>query len=166
MKPCNQIFNCYHLTDAGYYISVSSLRARNFTGTYTISVHGIDAPLYNLCVKGYIHWFSTSAPTGPPMGFTVTPGERNMTFFWSPPAPTLRNGVITGYSLSCVPNIGWRNSITMQYTAAGTFTLRGFTPVTSYNCSISARNIWGNGPVAYRMVSTLDDCEHCFLEVN
>ena len=56
-----------------------------------------------------------TAPTGPPQSFTVTPGRRNMTFSWSPPAPTERNGVITNYSLSCVPETGGRNTITMQY---------------------------------------------------
>ena len=78
-----------------------------------------------------------------------------MTFSWSPPAPTKRNGVITGYSLSCVPVSGGGNTITMQYTAAGTFTLRGFTPFTSYNCSISASNSQGSGPVAYLINPTL-----------
>ena len=104
------------------------------------------------------------APTGPPLGFTFTQQRsRNITFSWSPPSPTLHNGVITGYFLSCVPEAGGGgSSISMQYTAAGTFTLRGFTPATSYNCSISASNVWGNGPVAYRMVSTLADCKHCF----
>ena len=82
-----------------------------------------------------------------------------MTFSWSPPAPTLRNGVITGYSLLCVPEAGQGNSISMQYTAAGTFTLGGFTPFISYNCSISASNSQGNGPAAYGVVVTLDDCE-------
>ena len=115
----------------------------------------------------YIYCFSTSAPTGPPLGFTVIQhSARNMTFSWSPPAPILCNGVITGYSLSCIPEASRRKSIFIQYTVAGTFTLRGLTPATSYNCSISARNIWGNGPVGYRIVSTLDDCKHCFLEVN
>ena len=37
------------------------------------------------------------APTGPPQSFTVTPRAWNMTFSWSPPAPTQHNGVITGY---------------------------------------------------------------------
>ena len=83
-----------------------------------------------------------------------------MTLSWSPPAPTLRDGVITGYSLSCVPEVGGGNSITMQYTVAGTFTLGGFTPATSYNCYISASNIWGNGPAAYSVVSTQDDCKY------
>ena len=47
----------------------------------------------------------------------------------------------------------------MQYTAAGTFTLGGFTPATSYNCSISASNSQGRGPAAYVVVTTLDDGE-------
>ena len=95
-----------------------------------------------------------------PQSFTVTNGKRNMTFSWFPPVPTLHNGVITGYSLSCVPEVGGRNTISKEYTAAGTFTLGGFTPATSYNCSISASNIWGNGPVACRVVSTQDDCKY------
>ena len=82
-----------------------------------------------------------------------------MTFSWSPPGPTERNGIITGYLLSCVPVSGGGNSISMQYTAAGTFTLGGFTPATSYNCSISASNNQGSGPVAYVDVTTLDDGE-------
>ena len=99
------------------------------------------------------------APTGPPQSFTVAPGARNMTFSWSLPALTLRNGVITGYSLSCVPEVGTRgrNTISMQYTAAGTFTLGGFTPAISYNCSISADNSQGSGPLIHRVVTTPDD---------
>ena len=83
-----------------------------------------------------------------------------MTFSWSPPAPTERNGIITGYFLSCVPVSGGGNSVSMQYTAAGTFTLGGFTPATSYNCSISASNSQGSGPVAYLIVATPDDSKH------
>ena len=91
-----------------------------------------------------------------------------MTFSWSPPVPTLRNGVITRYSLSCVPETGGGNTISMQYTAAGTFTVGGFTPATSYNCSISASNILGSGTVAYVVVSTLDDgeCTFCVIIIN
>ena len=88
-----------------------------------------------------------------------------MTFSWSPPVPTLRNGVITGYFLSCVPEDGGENTITMQYTAAGTFTLGGFTPATSYNCSIAASNILGSGAAVYVVVTTLDDgkCQITYL---
>ena len=102
------------------------------------------------------------APTGPPQYFMVTLGARNMTFSWSPPTPTERNGVITGYSLSCVPEAGGGTTITtitMQYTATGTFTLGGFTPATSYNCSISASNSQGSGPVSYQISTTLEACK-------
>ena len=100
-----------------------------------------------------------SAVTSTPQNFAVIPREHNITFSWSPPSPTGRNGVITGYSLSCVPEAGQGNSISMQYTAAGTFTLGGFTPATSYNCSISASNSQGSGPAACREVVALDDGE-------
>ena len=82
-----------------------------------------------------------------------------MTISYSLPALTLRNGVITGYSLSCVPEVGARGKTTilMQYTAAGTFTLGRFTPATTYNCSISAANSQGSGPLVHRVVTTLDD---------
>ena len=104
------------------------------------------------------------APTGSPERFTVTQRRaRNITFSWSPPAATLRNGVITGYSLSCVPETGGGNTISMQYTAAGTFTLGGLTPATSYNCSISASNSQGRGSVAHVDVTTLDDGENMML---
>ena len=105
------------------------------------------------------HSFS-SAPTSPPQSFTVTPRARNMTFSWSPPASTMQHGVITGYFLSCVPTSGG-NSISMQYTAAGTFTLEGFAPGTSYNCSIFASNSQGSGPATHMIVTTPDDGEDC-----
>ena len=82
-----------------------------------------------------------------------------MTFSWSPPAPTQHNGVITGYFLSCV-SASDENSVSMQYTAAGTFTLGGFAPATSYNCSIFASNSQGTGPATYMIVATPDDSKH------
>ena len=83
----------------------------------------------------------------------VTPEARHMTFSWAPPNAPERNGVITGYSLSCTPS-----SIPMQpYTQAGTFRLAGFTPATTYNCSIFASNSIGNGPVVSMIIRTLDD---------
>ena len=100
--------------------------------------------------------FSSPAPTGPPLNFTVTPEARNMTFAWAPPNAAQRNGVITGYSLSCAPQTGM-GSITMQYTQAGTSTLEGFTPATVYSCSIFASNRQGDGPVASRTIPTRDD---------
>ena len=80
-----------------------------------------------------------------------------MTMSWDLPVFIPHNGVITGYFLSCVPEAGGGNSISKQYTAAGTFTLGGFTPATSYNCSISSNNSQGRGPTMYVVVTTLDD---------
>ena len=37
----------------------------------------------------------------------------------------------------------------------------GFTPATSYNCSIFASNSQGSGPATYMMVTTADDGEDC-----
>ena len=104
--------------------------------------------------------FSFPAPNGPPQSFTPSAGTQNVTFSWSPPAPTLRNGIITGYSLSCVPEGGRESTVSMHYTQTGTFTLEGFAPATTYNCSISASNSEGMGPVAYIVVATFDDGRH------
>ena len=121
---------------------------------YILSCYTEQRKHYNVKVFSYC---SSLAPTGPPEDFTVTqPGARNMTFSWSPPALTLRNGVITGYSLSCVPEAGGGNTIFMQYSAAGTFTQEGFTPATSYNCFISASNSQGRGPATYLINTTLE----------
>ena len=124
-----------------------------------------DATTCMLYLKAIWQWcktlvlFISLAPTGPPQSFTVTPRERNMTFSWSPPASNLQHGMITGYFLSCVPANGG-SSISMQYTASGTFTLGGFTPATSYNCSIFASNNQGSGPATYTIVATQDDSKH------
>ena len=103
-----------------------------------------------------------SAPNGPPQSFVVIPrtGARNVTFSWSPPAPTLRNGIITGYSLSCVAEGGVESTVSMWYSQSGTFALEGFAPATTYNCSISASNSRGSGPVTYVVVTTMDDGKH------
>jgi len=87
----------------------------------------------------------------------VNASARNVMFSWSAPAATLCNGIITGYFLSCVPEGGGESTVSMHYTQSGTFTLEGFAPATTYNCSISASNSEGSGPVAYIMVATVDD---------
>ena len=109
--------------------------------------------------------FSSPAPTGPPLNFTVTPRARSMTFSWAPPNVTQRNGVITGYSLSCTP-LTAEGDITMQYTQDGTFTLGGFTPFITYNCSIFASNSQGDGPVASMTIPTDEDCKLPFQFAN
>ena len=48
----------------------------------------------------------------------------------------------------------------MWYSQSGTFALEGFAPATTYNCSISASNSQGSGPVTYVVVTTMDDGKH------
>jgi len=119
--------------------------------------------------------FSFPAPTGPPLNFIVTPGARSMTFSWDPPGVTERNGVITGYSLSCTP-LTAEGDIIMQYTqdssgsgsSSGELvngisyenTLSGtvgmFIPATQYSCTITASTSAGTGP---RITVTVVTCE-------
>ena len=87
-----------------------------------------------------------------PLNFVAAPaGARNITFSWDSPEPHLRNGIIVHYNLVCEP----RPPETIQ--EAGMVTLSGFTPITSYNCSVSASNSAGEGPPAYDDVTTDDD---------
>ena len=41
-------------------------------------------------------------PSGPPQDFTISVTSRNITFSWSSPLPSQRNGVIIGYNLTCI----------------------------------------------------------------
>lgn len=97
------------------------------------------------------------APTGAPLNFAaIAAGARNITLSWDSPELHLRNGIIVHYTLICEP----RPPEMIQ--EAGTVTLSGFTPITSYNCSVSASNSAGEGPPAYDDVTTDDDSETVF----
>jgi len=141
----------------------------DFSACYSIHVCSLVYNYFNLeyvDIPKYINWslsilcvlfhFSSPAPAGPPLNFVVFPGARSITFSWAPPNPTERNGVITVYSVSCTPQTGVE-SISMQYTQAGTFSLEGFTPATMYSCSIFASNRQGDGPVASKIIHTQND---------
>ena len=89
------------------------------------------------------------------MGFTAVAGEREVVFFWSPPPVTERNGVITSYTLSCSPS----PSSLPQFPSSGPLTVAGFSPHTSYSCSLVASNTQGSGPPAPTSFTTLEDRE-------
>lgn len=48
------------------------------------------------------------------------------------------------------------SNLTMSYSTFGTYTLNGFSPATTYNCSIFARTSGGTGPSLYQSVTLLD----------
>ena len=106
---------------------------------------------------------STAAPAGAPEMFVVDAGERQVNFSWSPPPVALRNGIITSYTLSCSPSL---SSLPQSASQPGPLTVAGFSPDTSYSCSVVASNSQGSGPTANTFFRTLEDCEiHAVLHV-
>ena len=89
------------------------------------------------------------------MGVTAVAGEREVVFSWSPPPVTERNGVITSYTLSCSPS----PSSLPQSPSSGPLTVAGFSPHTSYSCSLVGSNTQGSGPPELTSFTTLQDCE-------
>ncbi len=103
------------------------------------------------------------APGSPPLDFTVTAnGPRDLTFSWGPPVGGRRVGDITGYLLSCEPQPeGFPKTYDRwQFTDGGgvVATETGFTPSSTYNCSVLASNVAGNGPAVSDTAITPDDC--------
>lgn len=104
-------------------------------------------------------WFT--APSGPPLSFQVSVGGSDITFSWSPPEITLRNGEIIAYSLSCSPHGSAIVTITSTFTESGTHVVSGFSSSTDYNCSLVATNSKGNSPPATSSFTTQDsECVH------
>ena len=77
-------------------------------------------------------------------------------FSWTPPLEELRNGVITGYRILCVVESNrTRDPITgIVGELSREATVSGFTPATSYNCSLAARTSAGFGVNDTRVVLT------------
>ena len=109
-------------------------------------------------------------PTGRPEDFSAEAAERDVTFSWSPPNATLRNGHITGYNLSCSPS---PSSLPQSFPESGTYRVAHyspsntgacsllasrFSPGTIYNCSVVAINSKGAGPPAAVSFTTAHDC--------
>ena len=99
---------------------------------------------------------STAPPGGIPEMFEAVAGQRQVNFSWSPPPVTQRNGVITSYTLSCSPS---PSSLPQSPSQSGTLTVAGFSPDTSYTCSLVASNSYGSGPAANTSFTTLEDCK-------
>ena len=99
-------------------------------------------------------------PAGAPEVFVASAGERQVNFSWSPPPVALRNGVITSYTLSCSPS---PSSLLQSPSQPGPLTVAGFSPDTSYSCSVVASNSRGSGSPANTSFTTRQDCENSQL---
>ena len=96
-----------------------------------------------------------SVPTGAPEMFEAVVGQRMVVFSWSPPSVTQRNGLITSYTLSCFPS---PSSLPQSPSQSGPLTVTGFSPDTSYSCSVVASNSQGSGPSVNTTFTTSQDC--------
>ena len=119
-----------------------------------------QACLYAVKISFFKEWFPytntcycSTAPAGIPESLQVVVGERDVTFSWSPPDLTLRNGVITEYVLTCSAQ-GSTITTTKRFTESGTYTVDGFSASTAYSCSVVASNSQGSGPPATLSLTT------------
>ena len=94
--------------------------------------------------------------------FVAAAGERQVTFSWSPPLAALHNGVITSYTLSCSPS---PSSLPQSPSQPGALTVAGFSPDTSYSCSVVASNSQGSGPPANISFTTQQDRETVYYKL-
>ena len=79
-------------------------------------------------------------------------GSRALQLSWDPPEEDKRNGEITGYQVEC--------NGTMSPTVSGgitSITVENLNPFMSYECSVSASNVVGNGPKAYIAGTTAEE---------
>ena len=90
----------------------------------------------------------------------VEVGEREVTFFWSPPPVTQHRGYLTNYTLSCSPS---PSSLPPYSSQSGPLTVTGFSPDTDYSCQLAANNGLGSGPPATTTFTTQQDCESCIM---
>jgi hypothetical protein len=100
-----------------------------------------------------------TAPMGTPLSFQVVVGATDVTFTWSLPEVTLRNGIITEYTVSCLSGGSLMTRVTLS--SAGMHKIPGFAPDTAYECSVVATNSKGSGPPATLSLRTQagDDSE-------
>ena len=99
-----------------------------------------------------------TAPTGPPLSVTASPlNSREIRFTWLPPAPIMRNGLITNYTLNCSITATGIGQINRTFLAQDSYILSGFRPGTQYTCQLVATNSAGIGPPAEAMATLPED---------
>ena len=99
-----------------------------------------------LAVKcSHLYYSSPLAPDAPPQNFMIVLMDNvpeMVDFFWEPPPPDQRNGIITGYNIVCMPTEGGQ-PVNITVTDDGmsdtlNATVGMFIPATQYSCGITA----------------------------
>ena len=81
-----------------------------------------------------------AGPNSPPTGFQVfATSPTSIEFYWSPPPEDDQNGIITSYNLACQSEAETVSAMfQMSYPTAGSYSISGFRPTITYNCSVYA----------------------------
>lgn len=97
-----------------------------------------------------------AVPYGAPEGFEAEAGEREVAFSWLAPL-ALDTEIVITYTLSCSPS----PASLPQSLNQTTLTVAGFSPNTSYSCSVYIvdKNGLGSGPHNDTTFETLEDCK-------
>ena len=79
-----------------------------------------------------------------------------MNVSWGPPPLEAQNGIITAYILTCQPEENVE-ALPATYPVAGNYLINGFTPASTYTCSVYATTAGGSGPQVTQDITLLDD---------
>ena len=85
-------------------------------------------------------------------------GERQVNFTWSPAILTTNNRTITNYTLFCSPSPS-PSSLPLSLSQSASLTVTGFTPDTTYTCSVVANRSLGYERPAATTFTTQQDCK-------
>ena len=77
-------------------------------------------------------------------------GSTEMLFSWDPPTT---NEEIDGYRIACDPST---SQFPVTYATSGSQQIGGFTPATTYSCTVLVFNTGGDGPAATATATTSD----------
>ena len=106
--------------------------------------------------------FYYTAPTGPPLNFTIDVTGTTLDLSWEQPSLEQRGGLIRYYTLTCTPDGEGEEPKTFLLNNVTVFSLDDFRKGTQYNCTLYASTSGGSGPTTSATAST--DTGTCKLE--
>ena len=113
-------------------------------------------------LKSTIIEFVSAVPSGQPQSLIFSTTSRTLTFSWSPPLLSQRNGVIISYLITCSSGGSIINS---TRTSSTSLTITGLQPFTNYTCSVRAATIVGDGPATMLDIVTSEESKKILLQL-
>ena len=110
--------------------------------------------------------FSYVVPSGAPLNFSaVDISSRNFTLVWELPAPSERNGIITGYNITVTSLSSPLEDPKLFFTTALSVVIHPLNPHTEYICIIAANTAIGMGPFSLE-INVWTEQDGIFLAFN